>query len=81
MPTTDTVRGKEGRARSPTSLVWREADRWLCEAEREGQKHDIAILQPLRHTGLRIRELAALTLRDITLLGYKRNVTVRSGKG
>ena len=78
---TDTVRGVEASPRSPKSLDRREADRLLREAEREGNKRDIAILQTLRHTGLRVGELTALTLRDITISERKGNVTVRSGKG
>lgn len=78
---TDAVRGVEESPRAPKSLDRREADRLIREAEREGQKRDIAILQTLRHTGLRVGELAALTLRDISISERKGSVTVRSGKG
>jgi len=75
------VRGVEESPRAPKSLDRREADRLLREAEREGSKRDIAILQTLRHTGLRVGEFTALSMRDITISGRKGNVTVRSGKG
>lgn len=78
---TDAVRGVEESPRAPKSLDRREADRLIREAEREGNKRDIAILQTLRHTGLRVGEVAALTLRDITISERKGSVTVRSGKG
>jgi len=78
---TDAIRGVEESPRSPKSLDRREADRLLRETEREGNKRDIAILETLRHTGLRVGELTALTVRDISISERKGSVTVRSGKG
>ncbi len=78
---TDAVRGVDVSPRSPKSLDRREADRLLRETEREGNKRDIAILETLRHTGLRVGELTALTVRDISISERKGSVTVRSGKG
>jgi len=78
---TDLVKGLPSAPRAPKSLQKREVDRLVRVAERRGRKRDIAILSLLRHTGLRVSELCALNLDDLTLGERKGAVTVRSGKG
>jgi integrase/recombinase XerD len=78
---TDGVKGVPQAPRSPKSLEKREVDRLVRMAERSGKKRDLAILQVLRHTGLRVSELCALSLNDIDVSERKGALTVRSGKG
>jgi site-specific recombinase XerD len=78
---TDAVRGVEEAPRAPKSLDQRDIDKLIRAVEGSGSKRDIAILQVLRHTGLRVGELAALKLGDIMISERKGTVTVRSGKG
>jgi site-specific recombinase XerD len=78
---TDAVRGVEEAPRAPKSLDRKEIDRLIREVENAKHPRDIAIVQVLRHTGLRVGELAALRLGDITISERKGTVTVRSGKG
>ena len=54
---TDGVKGVPASPRSPKSLEKREVDRLVRMAERSGKKRDLALLQVLRHTGLRVGEL------------------------
>ena len=78
---TEDVKGVEKVQMAPRSLEKKEVDRLIRYAERQGNKRNLAILQVLRHTGLRVSELCNLTLRDITLTERKGQVIVRSGKG
>jgi site-specific recombinase XerD len=78
---TEDVKGVEKVQMAPRSLEKKEVDRLIRYAERQGNKRNLAILQLLRHTGLRVSELCNLTLRDITLTERKGQVIVRSGKG
>jgi integrase/recombinase XerC len=80
--------GVKGVAASPTAPRWlpkRDVDRLLREAEREPSlykgKRNLALLLFLRHTGLRVSELASLRLRDVESSERKGQVLVRSGKG
>jgi site-specific recombinase XerD len=80
--------GVKGVASSPTAPRWlpkRDVDRLLREAEREPSlykgKRNLALLLFLRHTGLRVSELAGLRLRDVESSERKGQVLVRSGKG
>src|ERR671933_2342569 len=75
------VKGVPAAPRSPKSLAKREVDRLLREAEKAGNKRNLAILQLLRHTGLRVGELCNLRLSDISISERKGSVLVRSGKG
>src|SRR5829696_8950066 len=77
----DGVKGVPQAPRSPKSLEKREVDRLVRMAERSGKKRDLAILQVLRHTGLRVGELCDLRLDDIDLSDRKGTLTVRQGKG
>jgi site-specific recombinase XerD len=78
---TDGVKGVPASPRSPKSLEKREVDRLIRMAERSGKKRDLALLQVLRHTGLRVGELCDLRLADIDLSERKGTLTVRQGKG
>jgi site-specific recombinase XerD len=78
---TDGVKGVPASPRSPKSLEKREVDRLVRMAERSGKKRDLALLQTLRHTGLRVGELCDLRLDDIDLSDRRGTLTVRQGKG
>src|SRR5204863_7587825 len=78
---TEKVKGVGSVPRSPKWLEKKEVDRLLRAAERSANKRDLAILSTLRHTGLRVSELCALTLDDITISERKGSLVVRSGKG
>src|SRR5215216_7141175 len=56
---TDGVKGVPAAPRSPKSLEKREVDRLVRMAERSGKKRDLALLQTLRHTGIRVGEYCA----------------------
>jgi site-specific recombinase XerD len=77
---TATVKGVPAAPRSPKSLPKRDVDRLIREAQK-GNKRNLAIVQLLRHTGLRVGELCALRLSDIRTSERKGSVLVRSGKG
>src|SRR5215207_1470976 len=79
-PTT-AVREVELVRTAPKSLDKRQADKILREAQNDGSKRNVAILQVLRHTGLRVAELCALRLDDVELGERSGRVLVRSGKG
>lgn len=78
---TDQVKGVPAAPRTPKALGKREVDRLIREAERHGDKRNIAIVQLLRHTGLRVGELCNLRLGDIAISARKGEVLVRAGKG
>jgi site-specific recombinase XerD len=78
---TDEVRGVREVARPPKWLEKRDIDRLIREAEHGGSKRDLAIVQLLRHTGLRVGELVALKVGDVETSERKGAVVIRSGKG
>jgi site-specific recombinase XerD len=78
---TENVKGVVSAPRSPHSLEKREVDRLVRTVERRGSKRDLAIVLTLRHTGIRVSELCALTLGDIAISERKGTLVVRSGKG
>lgn len=78
---TEAVKGIRSDPRAPKSLDKREVDRLIRAAERDGDKRNLAILQTLRHTGLRVGELCALKREDVEISERKGKLTVRSGKG
>src|ERR687888_2097058 len=77
---TATVKGVPAAPRSPKSLPKRDVDRLIREAQK-GNKRNLAIVQLLRHTGLRVGELCNLRLSDIRTYERKGSLLVRSGKG
>lgn len=66
---------------APRSLDEKIYHRLLRAAQRYGNKRDVAIIQVLRHTGLRVGELCNLELSDIEIREKSGNLIVRSGKG
>jgi site-specific recombinase XerD len=68
-------------SRTPKSLAKREADRLIRTVEQSGNTRDLAVLLTLRHTGVRVGELCALRIADLTILDRKGSMLVRSGKG
>ncbi len=78
---TEQVKGVPAAPRTPKALAKREVDRLLREAERHGNKRNLAILLTLRHTGLRVGELCNLCLGDVAISERKGEVLVRGGKG
>jgi site-specific recombinase XerD len=78
---TATVKGVRRSPRVPKSLPKRDVDRLIREAQKAGNKRNLAIVQLLRHTGIRVGELCNLRLSDIRTSERKGNVLVRSGKG
>jgi integrase/recombinase XerC len=78
---TEQVKGLPAAPRTPKALAKREVDRLIREAERHGDKRNIAIVQLLRHTGLRVGELCNLRLGDVRISERKGEVLVRAGKG
>ena len=78
---TATVKGVPAAPRAPKSLPKRDVDRLIREAQKAGNKRNLAIVQLLRHTGLRVGELCAPRLSDIRTSERKGSVLVRSGKG
>lgn len=68
-------------SRTPKSLAKREADRLIRTVEQSGNTRDLAVLLTLRHTGVRVGELCALRISDLTFLDRKGSMLVRSGKG
>src|SRR5215207_4685523 len=78
---TDSIKGVPQAPRSPKSLEKREVDRLVRMAERSGKKRDLAIVQTLRHIGMRVGELCALRLDDVDISERKGALTVRRGKG
>src|SRR3954465_3743030 len=53
----DSVKGIASSPRAPKSLPKKDIDRLLRQVEQGGNKRDLALLQVLRHTGLRVGEL------------------------
>jgi site-specific recombinase XerD len=66
---------------TPKALTRREAARLVRMAQRHGNRRDVAILQLLRHTGIRVGELCDLSLEDLEISDRKGQITVRHGKG
>lgn len=79
---TEGVRGVEKeRHLAPKSLDRNQVHALIRATQRYGNKRDIAIIQVLRHTGVRVGELASLRLSDVTVAERKGKIIVRWGKG
>src|SRR5918912_427611 len=78
---TDSVKGIQSSPRAPKSLPKKDVDRLIRQAEQGSNKRDLAILQVLRHTGIRVGELTALRIADVTISERKGQLVVRAGKG
>jgi integrase/recombinase XerC len=75
------VKGVRQVKAAPKALSNLELRRLLREAHKSGKARDIAIIETLANTGLRVGELAKLTVADAEISERKGTVTVRSGKG
>src|SRR5829696_9163135 len=62
---TENVKGVASAARAPHWLEKRDVDRLIRTVERHGNTRDLAIVLTLRHTGLRVGELASLMVGDV----------------
>jgi integrase/recombinase XerD len=78
---TDNVKGVASSPRAPHWLEKRDIDRLLRTVERHGNTRDLAIVQTLRHAGIRVSELSALMVGDVEISERKGTLTIRSGKG
>ena len=63
------------------ALSIQEFRRLLREVHRGGDRRDIAIVELLAHTGMRVGELVSLGVADIELMERKGSVKIRHGKG
>jgi len=78
---TEEVKGVRQVKPAPKALGTVELRRLLREVHKRGILRDIALVELLANTGLRVGEAAQLTQEDIELSPRKGKVTVRSGKG
>ena len=74
------INGIEEQPTAPKALAVQDVTRILRQARRANLR-DAALLELLAATGLRVSEVAALTLGDVELGERSGWVTVRSGKG
>src|SRR5439155_2453482 len=77
---TEQVKGISAVRKAPRWLEKRDVDRLIRAVERGGSKRNLAMLQLLRHTGLRVAELTSLRLSDLELSERKGSLQV-IGKG
>jgi len=75
------VHNLEESPTAPRSIDERTYFRLLRAVQRFGNRRDIAIIQLLRHTGIRVQELCNLFLEDIQVSERKGRIVVRYGKG
>jgi integrase/recombinase XerC len=75
------VNGLRQQRTAPQALSERELKRLLRKVRTEGTKRDIALLELLAATGLRVSEVAELRVGDLELQPRSGWVTVREGKG
>lgn len=66
---------------APKSLTRLDVNKLVREIDREENKRDMAIVQLLLNTGLRLSELVSLDNSDIELSNRKGQLIVRRGKG
>lgn len=78
---TEDVKGVEEAQVAPRALEKREADKLVKYAERMGNKRNLAIIEVLRHRGIRISELRNLRRCNVEISERKGHIVVRSGKG
>lgn len=72
---------KEEQPTAPKALNHTEWRRYLRTVYQSRNKRDIALVELMGNTGLRTREVVALTLEDIEISPRKGRVLVRGGKG
>ena len=78
---TEEIKGVRQVKPAPKALGTVELRRLLREVHKRGIPRDIALVELLANTGLRVGEAAQLTQADFELSARKGKVTVRSGKG
>ena len=78
---TDEIKGVSQVKAAPKALNRLELRRLLREVHKAGDKRDIALVEVLANTGLRVGELAKLAFHDLELSERKGKLAVRSGKG
>jgi len=78
---TDRVKNVAAQELAPRSLSKRDVEKFVRAVERHGERRDLAVVLVLRHTGIRVGELCALRLGDVSIGERKGSLTVRSGKG
>lgn len=81
---TKRTKGVETPRTAPKALDRRQVNALVRQAERDTgrfARRNLAIVQLLRHTGMRVGELCSLQLRDIELGERSGKVIIRSGKG
>src|SRR5439155_11146473 len=61
------VKGVKAEPARPRWLDKRQVDKLIRTVERHGSKRDLAIVQLLRHAGIRVGELVGVRLRDVDL--------------
>ncbi len=66
---------------TPRALGRKEQQALMRAVRKSGKERDIAIITLLLHTGLRVSELCALNVDDVTIRERSGHVVVRSGKG
>src|SRR5439155_537726 len=64
---TEQVKGVSAVRKAPKWLEKRDVDRLMRTVERGGSKRDLALVLLLRHTGIRVSELASLRLADLEI--------------
>lgn len=77
----DGVKGTALTELAPRAIKSRDLNRLLREADVHGNPRDIAILEVLCGTALRVGELVALTLQDIEIGERSGSAKIRNGKG
>jgi len=75
------VNGLKLPPRKPKAVPERQLRRFLRALHQEGNRRDIALVEMLLGTGLRVGELLRLKMADLQLGERSGRVTVRSGKG
>ncbi len=75
------VKNVEETPPAARSINERDFAKMLRMAQKHGTPRDVAIVQLIRHTGLRAGEVCSLELEDIEISERKGTVIVRSGKG
>lgn len=66
---------------APRALGRKEQQALMRAVRKSGKERDIAIITLLMHTGLRVSELCALNIDDVTIRERSGHIIVRSGKG
>src|SRR3954454_13519296 len=77
---TESVKGVKGEPAATRWLDKRSVDRLIRTVERHGNARDLAIIQLLRHSGIRVGELVSIRLRDVDLSERKGELRIW-GKG